>query len=175
MKNSTLTIYEPAAIPALAPDIAKQINALHDDVQRLEKQSREKLNNAVTAAWQAGKLLVEAKASVVRYGGRGAWLPWLKTTFHGGIRTAQRYMKLAHELPHAPAPTDMSLRQLYFRLGIATEPKQIVLKTHIGELPSYLFLANRLLRVLRGSRQKIQAQDLAALYQQLQRIFEANK
>lgn len=170
------TVQNLEAIPTLAPGIAQKINALHDHARRLEKESRQKLREAVTAAWQAGKLLSEAKASIVRHGGRGAWTPWVRTMFKGGIRTAQRYMKLACELPDiTPAAADaMSLRQLYFRLGIATEPKQSAgtRAQCSGKLPQHITLANKLLRALRVSKKYIRPQDLAALYIQLQTLFE---
>jgi hypothetical protein len=166
--------------PALAPDIAAKINALHATTQRLEKESRSKLDGAVAAAWQAGKLLIEAKASITRHGGRGAWTPWVETKFEGDMRTAQRYMRLARELPETPAPDGLSLRQLYFRLGIATEPKRASaensdrdLAGKLPMLPAYITLANKLVLILRRQpRDKIQACDLAALYRQLRPLFE---
>jgi hypothetical protein len=170
---------KPEAIPALAPGIAQKINALHDEARRLEKESRRELHEAAGAAWQAGKLLLEAKASVTRHGGRGAWTPWVRTVFKGGVRTAQRYMKLARELPgfDPASPGAMSLRQLYFRLGVATEPKRASAAGHghAGKLPVHISLANKLLRVLRSSRKNIQPQDLAALYRQLRAIVEPDK
>jgi len=172
---STLATYEPAPIPALVPGIAKRINALHADVQRFERASRQNLNHAATAAWQAGKLLLEAKASIVRHGGRGAWTPWLTTAFKGSDRTAQRYMRLARELPDAPAPEGLSLRQLYFRLGIATEPKAARNSVDMPlAIPRHIVLANKLVRILRRSRGGIKPQDLAALYSQLRSLFETS-
>ena len=169
----------PAPALAFPKDIAAKINALHATAQRLEKESREKLDGAVTAAWQAGKLLLDAKAFITRHGGRGAWTPWVETMFTGDMRTAQRYMRLARELSEAPAPDGLSLRQLYFRLGIATEPKLAVAENHsdgfAGRLPAYITLANRLVRILRNSHGKIQTQDLAALYRQLRTLFEPDK
>jgi hypothetical protein len=167
-----------AAMPALMPGIAAKINALHADARRLEKESRKKLRAAVAAAWQAGKLLLEAKAAITRHGGRGAWTPWVATMFAGGIRTAQRYMKLARELPefNPTAPGAMSLRRIYFRLGIATEPKRAVARrSHAGKLPAHITLANRLVRVLRHPRRDIRPHDLAPLYTQLRTLFELDK
>jgi hypothetical protein len=172
--------HEFASAPALAPDIAAKINALHATTQRLEKESRSKLDGAVAAAWQADKLLIEAKACITHHGGRGAWTPWIETKFEGDMRTAQRYMRLARELPEAPSPDGLSLRQLYFRLGIATEPKRASaensdrdLAGKLPMLPAYLTLANKLVLILRRQpRDKIQACDLTALYRQLRPLFE---
>jgi hypothetical protein len=93
------------------------------------------------------------------------------------MRTAQRYMSLARELPEAPAPDGLSLRQLYFRIGIATEPKRASVGNHthgfVEKLLAYLTLANKLVIILRRQpRDKIQACDLAALYRQLRPLFE---
>jgi hypothetical protein len=172
---------ETVAMSALVPGIAAKINALHADARCLETESRKKLHAAVSAAWQVGKLLREAKASVTRHGGRGAWTPWIKTLFAGDMRTAQRYMKLARELPgfNPAAPGALSLRQIYFRLGIATEPKRAAAATRshgqAGRLPAHITLANKLVRVLRHSRRDIRPHDLAPLYTQLRALFEPDK
>jgi hypothetical protein len=172
---------ETIAMPALVPGIAAKINALHADARRLETESRKKLHAAIAAAWRAGNLLREATASVTRHGGRGAWTPWIKTMFAGGMRTAQRYMKLARELPdfNPATPGAMSLRQIYFRLGIATEPKRAAAgnrsRSHVGKLPAHITLANKLVRVLRLSRRDIRPHDLAPLYTQLRALFEPDK
>jgi len=173
---STYATQEFTKIPALAPDIAQKINTLHADVKRMERESRKKLDSAASAAWRAGKLLLEAKTSVVRHCGHGAWMPWLALNFKGNGRTARRYMKLARELPEAPAPDGLSLRQLYFRLGIATEPKS----ARAGgfkpvAIAPHIVLANKLARVLRESQdahRAINPQDMATLYAQLRSLFE---
>ena len=171
---STLATHESKAIPALAPGIAQKINALHDTARHLEKEPREKLHEAVCAAWQARRLLLDARASIVHHGGRGAWTPWVRTMFKGSIRTAQRYMELARELPEftLATPNAMSLRRLYFRLGIATEPKQASGIRCAARLPAHIRLANKLVRELRKSRWRINSRDLAALYSDLRRLFE---
>ena len=171
--RATHSTQEFTEIPALAPDIAQKINALHAAAQRMERESRQKLDSAATAAWRAGKLLLGAKASIVRHGGHGAWMPWLETKFKGSARTARRYMKLARELPEAPAPDGLSLRQIYFRLGIATEPK-----APKSSAPSpvaiarHIILANKLVRILRESQRAINPRDVTALYAQLRSLFE---
>jgi hypothetical protein len=73
--NENASASAPAASepsPTLAPDIAAKINTLHAAAQHLEKESRNKLDAAVTAAWQAGKLLIEAKACITRHGAGAA-------------------------------------------------------------------------------------------------------
>lgn len=170
---STLATYEKIPIPALAAGIATKINELHARVNRFEKQSRDTLDEAVAAAWQAGKLLIAAKKSITRHAGHGAWVPWVKSEFHGGVRTAQRYMKLAREVSDQSTIMGLSLRQVYFRLGIATEPKKEASFKSTGKLPAHICLANKLVRVIRSSREKINAHDLAALYADLRKLFDA--
>jgi hypothetical protein len=67
----------------------------------------------------------------------------------------------------------MSLRQVYFRLGIATEPKQATTFKPASKLPAHICLANKLVRIIRRSRGKINARDLAALYADLRKLFDA--
>lgn len=175
MSMNTLATYEKNPVPTLAPGIAARINTLHADVRRIEKESRKALDKAVATAWQAGKLLTGAKQSIVRHGGRGAWVPWVKSEFRGGLRTAQRYMKLARELSAPSSLPGLSLRQVYFRLGIATEPKRPAICKPVGKLPAHICLANKLLRAIRNAHGRINAQDLAALYADLRRLFESQR
>lgn len=47
---------------------------------------------SVSAAIDAGELLLEAKK---RHGKHGEWIAWLTVKVHVSVRTAQRYMRLA--------------------------------------------------------------------------------
>ena len=49
------------------------------------------LRIAADTARQAGEALIEAKSLVAH----GEWSGWIKANFRGGMRTAQRYMKVA--------------------------------------------------------------------------------
>src|SRR4051812_23044735 len=124
----------PAPSPAAA-----EINRLHADVQRCNAESRAALNAALGAAWQAGRLLKVERDHVDETMHRGAWPLWVRRNFRGSWRTAHRYMKLADAISDASFVSGLSLRQAYFRLGIATEPK-----THGGHavapLPDYVRL-----------------------------------
>jgi hypothetical protein len=152
-----------------------QINCLHREVRRLCAESREKLDDALAAAWLAGKLLAEQKQTLRRKAGRGAWLVWLEMIFEGGRSTAYRYMRLACEIFNPETFRGLSLRQAYFRLGIATEPKTSAQQIHpVQPLPEPVVLAQKLLRLLRN-RQKLSTgcmDDLTTLYHQLRAIFE---
>ncbi|OAM88528.1 DUF3102 domain-containing protein [Termitidicoccus mucosus] len=154
---------------------AAQINRLHREVRRLCAESREKLDGALAAAWHAGRLLAEQKQTLRRNAGRGSWLVWLDASFAGGRSTAYRYMRLALETPAPETLHGLSLRQAYFRLGIATEPKTAAQQIHpVQALPESVVLAQKLLRLLRR-RQKLSEGclgDLATLYRQLRAIFE---
>ena len=85
-------------------------------------ESKNALIGALEMSWRAGQLLLAEKERVRRTMG-GAWLLWLEQCFHGTPRTAQKYMRLAQTVDDVSTLRGMSLRQTYFRLGIATEPK----------------------------------------------------
>jgi len=156
-------------------DAAARINRLHQEVRRLCDESREKLDDALTAAWHAGKLLAEQRQHLRQTSGRGEWRVWLEASFAGGRSTAYRYMKLAREISDPETLRGLSLRQAYFRLGIATEPKNSAQQIHpVQMLPEPVVLAQKLLRLLR-KKQKLSdccMTDLAVLYRQLRVIFE---
>jgi hypothetical protein len=183
MKNTTDT---PPSIEQLDPrekarELALEVNRLHAEVERLTTESKESLNSALAAAWRAGQLLLTEKRRVRRMMG-GAWLLWLEQNFRGSERTAQNYMRLADSVPDVSALQGLSLRQVYLRLGIATEPKSRVNSPRVEKLPPHVRLANKLLVVL-SIRDKAPPayleqraafqQDLRALYERLRRIFEA--
>ncbi len=157
---------------AIIPAVAAKINKLHAEVVRMEKESRRKLDGALMAAWQAGRLLVEAKAKIRRDAGRSAWIPWLETCFDGHIRTAQRYMRLARATDKPEDFAGLSLRQAYFRLGLSIQPNRSDSRTPEIKLPAYITLANKLTKALRRTRRQIRASDLASLYAELRNIFE---
>ncbi len=166
--------------PAPTPVVA-EINRLYDEAQRLAVESRVLLQAALAAAWSAGRLLLDEKKRVRRLMGGGAWLLWLEQNFHGSPRTAQNYMRLAREIPDVASLNGLSLRQVYFRLGIATEPKSRETLTRAVSLPPHIRLANRLLVALKTrSRQRHAStleqaeayrRDLRALFEHLQRLF----
>lgn len=166
--------------PAPSTAVA-EINRLYDEAQRLAVESRASLQAALAAAWSAGRLLLEEKKRVRRLMGGGAWLLWLEQNFHGSPRTAQNYMRLAREVPDVATLNGLSLRQVYFRLGIATEPKSRELLTRAVSLPPHIRLANRLLVALKTRSHQRHAstleqteayrRDLRALFEHLQRLF----
>jgi len=160
---------------------AREINRLHDEAVRLTAESKQSLHKALAAAWQAGQLLLAEKKRVRHTMGHGAWLLWLEQNFHGARRTAQKYMQLAQSVPEASSLEGMSLRQVYLRLGIATEPKSREHSPQVDQLPAHVRLANRLLVALKPMDETRHAapeqcaafrQDLRALYERLRRLFE---
>ncbi|OAM89966.1 DUF3102 domain-containing protein [Termitidicoccus mucosus] len=150
-----------------------EINRLHAEARRLEYDSRRALDSALMAAWRAGKLLIAEKARIRRHAGRGAWLPWLETCFHGGVRTAQRYMQLARRIGDSASLHGLSLRQACLRLGIAISPKSSRTGPQVLKLPAHITLAARLTRCLRARAHTLQGKpqtsppELIALYAQL--------
>lgn len=154
-----------------------EINRLYAEARRLSEQSRESLSGALLAAWRAGKLLIEEKARVRRHAGRGAWIPWLESCFHGGVRTAQRYMQLARRIGDTTALHGLSLRQTYLRLGIPIAPQQGEHPRHstlLKKLPTHAVLAAKLTRLLRA-KAPAESPELIALYGQLRVLFESKK
>ena len=165
---------------ALAPSAGvAEINRLHSEVQRCTADSRAALNAALGFAWQAGRLLKVERVRVDETMHRGAWPLWVRKNFRGSWRTAHRYMRLAESISDSSFVSGLSLRQAYFRLGIATEPK--TRGGHaVAPLPEYVRLATRLVSELNRRRPRgtypaplaeTYRRDLRALYEYLRPLF----
>ncbi len=166
--------------PTSATTVAAEINRLHEEAKRCSVASRQALHGALTAAWQAGQLLLAERMRVRHCMGHGAWLLWLESNFRGTARTAQRYMRLAQCVADIDSLQGMSLRQAYARLGVATEPKTPAKRPLAHRLPAYIILANKLVRALKpqlGKTAEEQGEayrrDLRALYEKLRPWFES--
>ena len=158
---------------------AEEINRLHAEAVKLSAESREAVHAGLVAAWKAGQLLTVEKRHVRRTMGTGAWRLWLERYFFGTPRTAQRYMLLAKSVSDVSFLSGMSLRQVYFRLGIATEPKSSGRTVVLRPIPRHAVLAARLLGLLKArpnllapELQKAYQQDLRPLYERLRALFE---
>jgi hypothetical protein len=166
-----------------SPSNLGEINRLHAVVQRCTADSRAALNAALTAAWHAGRLLAAERTRVNETMLKGAWPRWVRKNFRGSLRTAYRYIQLAESLSDVSFLGGLSLRQAYFRLGIATEPKKQ--RQHVVKpLPDYVRLATRLVSALRRRRPRGKdatvllesyRRDLRVLYDQLQPLFGENQ
>jgi hypothetical protein len=156
----------------LIPSSAAEINRLHTEASQLAGRSRQCLDGALDAAWQAGQLLTVEKARTRRLGA-GAWGLWVEQQFDGSLRTAQRYILLAQLVPEISALEGLSLRQAYLRLGIATEPKTPAKITLLPPLPGYVLHANRLLRALkrRGVLNRLSPAQAAARRTDLREVY----
>lgn len=166
--------------PDRTSPVHDEINRLHAEAVQQTAGSWKCLNAALLAAWQAGRLLIVEKRRIRRTMG-AAWGLWLTEKFHGTHRTAQNYMRLAENTPDVSVFNGLSLRQVYLRLGIATEPKSRTDSPLTGKLPSHIRLANKLLAELGSCDRAVQTnpeqgaayrQDLRALYERLRRLFE---
>ncbi len=111
--------------------------------------------------------------------GPGAWQLWLDRHFSASPRTAQRYMLLAKSVSDASVLHGMSLRQVYCRMGIATEPKSPARNEVLHQLPRHTTLAARLLGLLKATPDNLSPelrtayrQDLRPLYERLRPLFE---
>jgi hypothetical protein len=165
-----------------AASAEKEINRLHEEVVRLSADSKQSLLGALAVAWKAGRLLIEEKERVRRKMGPGAWQLWLEERFHASARTAQKYMRLAQIVDDVAELQGMSLRQIYFQLGIATEPKSRLESVQVQPLPARIRLAGKLLEEVRpcldarfATTEQLEScrRDLRPLYDQLRRLFEA--
>ena len=152
--------------------VAEQINRLHAVAVRMAVDSRTSLRMALSAAWQAGRLLTGEKKRVRKQMGHGAWGAWLEANFNGSVRTAQRYMCLAATISDTAGLRGLSLRQAYFRLGIATEPKARREAVPVPPLPEPIRLASRLIEALRSESSPQCRDDLRPLFEELRRWFE---
>lgn len=166
--------------PAVTDSPADEINRLHSEAMKLVSASRHSLDAALMAAWRAGALLIAEKQRVRHAMGAGAWLIWLESNFHGTPRTAQRYMRLARIVSDPGFVQGLSLRQVYERLGIATEPKRHG-QAAPGRLAPHVSLATRLVRTLRSPKawalmspenRAAYQTDLRMLYERLRALFE---
>ena len=160
---------------------ATEINRLHAEVRARVVASRDALNDALAAAWQAGQLLLAERAQVNKTMLRGAWPLWVRRNFEGSLKTARRYMQLAQSVSDLSCLRGLSLRQAYFRLGIATEPKKSG-RHAVARLPDYVRLATRLVAVLNRRRGPHRAatpdhvrRDLRPLYERLRIVFAENQ
>jgi hypothetical protein len=157
-----------------------EINRLKDDVAKHAKGSREHLDQAVTQAWRAGRLLLAERKRVRRLMGRDAWALWLKQNFRAPAAMAQRYIHLAELAPDEATLRGLSIRQSYFRLGIATEPKSRALSFRVPLLPAHLRYAGRLLVALQvhresgltATKRSLLQEDLRPVYLKLRKLFE---
>lgn len=158
---------------------ADEINRLHAEAEKLRAESRDTLHAALVAAWKAGQLLNVEKRHVRRTMGPGAWLLWLERCFAGTPRTAQNYMRLAATVTDISLLQGMSLRQVYFRLGIATEPKSPARSVVLRPVARHATLTVRLLalvpvrsNLVSPEMQRTYRQDFQPLYERLRSWFE---
>jgi hypothetical protein len=157
--------------PARPSEIASRINAYHALAERERDRCNEAVYEALHAAWQAGRLLLQQKRRV----GYGNWVLWLQNHFNGSVRTAQRYMALAKGVPDVSQLRDLTLRQAYLRLGTSaadasgeSAPSRRVI------LPVHARLANRFHRWTRekGDIDAMAEQDKRTLQRDLRPLYE---
>lgn len=93
------------------PSLAQQINAEHDACQRVYQ-------GALVHAYEAGRLLIEAKDSVEH----GEWSGWLRENVACSERTAQVYMQLA-AAPQLEEPQTSAVFSIAQALKTLSKPK----------------------------------------------------
>jgi hypothetical protein len=75
--------------------VSTDLQGLADRINHAHEECASALRRGLRHALEAGRLLLEAKAALPH----GAWLPWLRANCKVPERTAQRYMRLARDLP----------------------------------------------------------------------------
>jgi hypothetical protein len=102
MPKDLITVTDSS--PADLDDLARRINAEHDQVRNFAKAGLQR-------AIEAGRLLIEAKALV----GHGNWLPWLQANCTVTARSAQTYMLVARQFTELDAAKCATVAHLSFR------------------------------------------------------------
>ena len=122
----------PVPAPASLPDLAA-------DIRRAHASCVDAFGRGLRHAVEAGTLLIRAKGQVPH----GAWLTWLATHCELSDRLAQKYMRVARDLPkleaadpaNTPRVADLSLRQA---LDLIAENSRTVLRVPEPERPAVL-------------------------------------
>jgi hypothetical protein len=100
--------------------LAKRIDAEHRECERSLKAGLEH-------ALKAGQLLLEAKGAI----GHGGWIAWLKKNCQVSDRLAQKYMRVARELPKLDAANTPRVADLSFReaLRLTAQNASVITKS----------------------------------------------
>src|SRR5690242_3025151 len=97
---------------ALVPVFDHELQDIAAHVNESHRQCEQSLKQGLEHALEAGRLLLEAKGRLEH----GQWLPWLQANCDVSERLAQKYMRVAKELPkldpeNTPRVADLSFRQ----------------------------------------------------------------
>ncbi len=100
----------------------KDLQTLAMEINQADKLAQEHKESAISYAVKCGGALASAKSLVEH----GKWLDWLKSNCALSERTAQNYMKLAHEYPlvensNTQRVADLSIREA---LKLLSQPKE---------------------------------------------------
>lgn len=161
-----------------------KIGEMQRELARATEASRQALDHAMRVAWQIGRLFEMERTRVRQSMGRGAWRHWLSENFRGSQRLAERYLDLARTVENPDNLTQLSLRQVYLRLGISTEPKARSNAPRLLRLPGHVRNAQRLLlsvrmklrlRQMNDEQRRRLCEDLTPLHRQLVLLFAPNQ
>src|SRR5687767_9390482 len=153
-----------------------KIGDLQRELARATETSRQALDHAIEVAWQIGRLLETERTRVQRTMGQATWRLWLTENFQGAQRLAGCYRQLARTVDNPDTLPALSLRQVYLRLGISTEPKTRANALRLPRLPGHVRNAQRLLlsvrmklrlRQMDAEQRRRLCDDLAPLHRQL--------
>ena len=114
-----------SAAPLAVSTARRELAPLADDINREHAEAERAFRGGLEHAIRAGELLLEAKASV----GHGDWLPWVEQNCDFSTRLAQKYMRVARELPRYDIGTNTPrVAHLSFRKAlhaVASNTKQL--------------------------------------------------
>lgn len=119
----------PAGSSTTPPGVTRDASVMAADIDRHHELARASAVTAVNHAEQAGKLLIEVKASMTH----GEWLPWLQANVTVSPRQAQRYIAVAQ----GKTPTIRDLAERYDGNGACVTPALPAPKTTtVSHLPA---------------------------------------
>ena len=142
--------------------LAAEINTLHDSAQQAAM-------TAVQYAAKCGEKLIQAKAACAH----GEWLPWLEKNCRISYRHAQRYMRLATELPALLSnTTDPSyFNSVEAAIAYLSAPDEV--KAEVDSSPEPV--TEKLIKQLKADHEKTLQQKAWAQYALYSSLFSSKR
>jgi len=152
--------------------LANEAKQLHAEAQEARAAAEAKVTSAIEKAWQCGKHLNTIKAIV----GHGKWLPWLRNNWPELTeRTAQVYMKIAHDNPNALHVADLKIDSVRkYRLGLVPEKPKPNKENDIkfGRFFSFINIANEYNRLKFRHVNELQSVDFQEAREETLELYQ---
>ncbi|MFT3784074.1 MAG: hypothetical protein QM790_18870 [Nibricoccus sp.] len=169
-------------------EAVSEINRLHRLAEEKARCSIQNATEAVSAAWEAGKLLDSERKRIRQECGHGAWEKWVRLNFEGSLTTAKRYMRVFKSATSVADLPKGNLNQTYRLMGISHEREPEVEGSEgekkIAPVDSYLMWAQKLTAYLQKTiysglktNEEIGAirRDMLPLIRQLNELFKLDR